>query len=345
MLFRIAGSAKAGDTALVPVALSTLKDADWTEKALEDVLARRIQDVLREDQLMVISQERAWKEEADILALDQEGVLFIFELKRVLADDSNLLQVIRYGQIFGQYGYDDLQTVFRRYRPDDRRELAEIHRQHFELEESLAKNKFNHDQRFIVVTAGVDMKTLDGIEYWKKKGLPIESITYHVYRHEDAFFLEFTSYAPDAADYSGLVSHDYIVNTNVTYLPEAYKEMLNGNKAAAYRERKSAVDGIQKGDRVFLYHTGVGIVAVGRAISSYQSCSFQGDAGEEHYIPLQMEMKVDPLAEPERCVSPSEINLALKANHRFRLTAFKVNKEMGDAIYALFKERQASFCP
>ena len=55
---------------------------------------------------MTIFTERKGKEEPDILALDKNGDLYIFELKRWGSDQENLLQVLRYGQLFaGVYCY------------------------------------------------------------------------------------------------------------------------------------------------------------------------------------------------------------------------------------------------
>jgi hypothetical protein len=46
---------------LVRVSLSDLAVANWKEKDLENVLSKKISLVFREDQLMVISQERQWQ--------------------------------------------------------------------------------------------------------------------------------------------------------------------------------------------------------------------------------------------------------------------------------------------
>jgi hypothetical protein len=340
MLFMLSKEDETERHGLKSVPLSTLADAGWSEKDLENILAERIDLVLREDHLMVISQERHWQEEADILAVDEKGTLYIFELKRWESDKSNLLQVIRYGQIFGQYSYESLQHLFRKYVGDPERDLAKDHRQHFELgEEGLPKREFNNAQQFIVVTAGIDVKTLDAITYWRQKGLPLMALTYHVYKHGENFFLEFHSYSPQPEDYIGLLSHDFIVNTNVTYMKNAYEDMLSQGKASAYYSRKSTVDKIQRGDRVFLYHTGVGVCGMGRATDNVQSCAYEADEGEEHYVPLKMEIKVDPIQQPKKCVSAWEINQALGTSHRFRLTAFSIDKEMGDKIEELFKQK------
>jgi hypothetical protein len=144
---------------------------------------------------------------------------------------------------------------------------------------------------------------------------------------------------PSSDDYIGLVSRDYVVNTNKAYIPTAYLEMLEGNKASAYGDRKTAVDSINKDDRVFLYHSGVGITAAGRATGGMQVCAYDGVPDEEHYIPLKLELKVDPVREPERCLSASEINEVLGTSHRFRQTVFKMDKEQADMVEMQFRQK------
>jgi hypothetical protein len=339
MLFWLSHKNRTGVAEIGPVLLSTLETAGWLEKDLENVLSARIPDVLRENQLMVIFQERRRQEEPDILAFDISGALHIFELKRNEGEESNLLQVIRYGQIFGQYSYADLERLFRNHIKDPAADLASRHKDYFELPEKLTADKFNQRQRFVVITAGIDLKTLDAIRYWNKHGLPLQSITYHVYQHGDMFFLDFNAYSPSLDDYIGLVSRDYVVNTNVAYMPTAYLEMLQGNKASAYYDRKTAVDSISKDDRVFLYHSGVGIAAVGGATGGVQISAYEGDPDEEHYIPLKLELKVDPVKQPEKCLSASEINEVLGTSHRFRQTVFRMVKEQADLVETQFKQK------
>jgi hypothetical protein len=341
MIYKLFKKNAGNPVALEMVSLSTLSAAGWTEKDLEDTLAKRIELVLREDQLMIVAQERKRQEEADILALDQHGVLYIFELKRWQSDTSNLLQVIRYGQIFGQYNYQSLQDLFRKYIKDATGNLVDHHQQYFELAEPLPLDQFNCDQKFIVVTAGIDIKTLEAIRYWRRKNLPITALTYHVYEDGGHFYIEFHSYSPEQDDYVGLLSHDYIVNTNVTYMKDVFKQMLTLSKAAAYYDRKNSVDSIQKGDRVFLYHTGVGIIAVGRALDKAQEIDFEGDTGEEHFVPLKFEIKADPAEERDKCVPAWEINKIAKASYRFRQTAFSISKELGDIIEKLLREKHS----
>ena len=80
--------------------VKTPADFDLKEKDIENFLRSRLDEVVSEDHLMLIGQERAMQEEADLLALDKDGKLYIFELKRWQSNQENILQVLRYGADF-----------------------------------------------------------------------------------------------------------------------------------------------------------------------------------------------------------------------------------------------------
>jgi hypothetical protein len=68
----------------------------------------------------------------------------------------------------------------------------------------LEHRRFNADQKFVLVTAGSDVQTLQAVRYWPSKGLPIEIKTYHVFKDDDRFYITFDSFAPDVEDYTRL---------------------------------------------------------------------------------------------------------------------------------------------
>lgn len=79
------------------------------EKDLENLLAENLSDLYIEDgQLMRIFQERARQEEPDLCALDKDGNLVLFELKRGEVQGDTTIQVMRYAQSWGQKSYYDL---------------------------------------------------------------------------------------------------------------------------------------------------------------------------------------------------------------------------------------------
>lgn len=314
----------------------SLASVGWTEKDLEDLISNNIQELIPENQLMILSQERQYQEEADILALDEKGNLYIFELKRWKSNKENILQVLRYGQIFGQYPYEKLQKLYRAKLKNNDANLAEDHYKYFidSLEEKLHEHDFNKDQVFVVITDGADLDTLDAIQYWKNKGLKLESSPYRVFEIGNEILFEFNKYNPKNDVILDVDTGIYIVNTNIAYSKTNYKEMLNESKAAAYGDKKTSVNKIKKGDKVFLYHTGVGIIACGKAVSNYK---VKENNDEEHFIELKFEWKIDPDKEPDKAVKSYEINSTLTTGHRFRSTCFAIDEKMEKAIASLYK--------
>lgn len=82
---------------------------------LQELLSNHIQDLISSSELMTIFNERPRQEEPDILAMDSNGDLYIFELKRWSSHQENLLQVLRYGQLYGNSNYDELNEMFKKY--------------------------------------------------------------------------------------------------------------------------------------------------------------------------------------------------------------------------------------
>ena len=111
----------------------TLADIGWKEKDLENLISNNIQDFISSNDLMTIFNERVRQEEPDILALDQNGDLYFFELKRWSGKQENLLQVLRYGQLFGKSNYDELNIMYQNYQNNKDVSLAEDHFRYFRV--------------------------------------------------------------------------------------------------------------------------------------------------------------------------------------------------------------------
>jgi len=299
MLFEIKENDKTFISQLKTIRFS---DINWSEKDLENLISSNISSFIPENQLMLLSQERPFQEEADILALDMNGTLYIFELKKWASYKENLLQVLRYGQIFGQYDYYRLESMLRKYMKDDTINLTEKHLEYFKERrtEKLEINLFNKEQRFVVITNGVDFETLNAVKYWKDKGSKIDCLPYRIYQSESKIYFEFSTFNPENEIIVNEDSEFYIVNTNITWSNENYKEMLSENKASAYGNRRYGIKRIKKNDEVFLYHNGVGVVAYGKAIDNPVETP-----DEEIYIKVNFKWKVDPDSEPKAAVSAS----------------------------------------
>ncbi|USD39588.1 hypothetical protein [Ferrimonas sp. SCSIO 43195] len=314
----------------------SLSSSNLKEKDLENIIAKRIDDLVRTDQLMILMQERQRQEEPDIIAIDQEGTIHIFELKRWEGRSENILQVLRYGQKFGRYDYEKLNWFYQSYRRGKHGEISlqEAHKDFFDLEDSLNKDKFNAKQRFVVVTHGLDYDTWDAIAYWKAKGIDIIAQVYRTFKIKDDAYIDFDPFGPIPDAPKQQESGLYVVNTNKTYMPNVYTEMVKEKKGSAYYEKKYSIQNISAGSPVCLYHVGTGVIGIGKSKTDYVKKDINGDSGEEYYIPIDFEYLVD-IEQPDwqrKAVRASEINNHFNSSHRFRQTVFQLPYEFSEFI-------------
>lgn len=308
----------------------TLKEIGWKEKDLQDLISKHIQDFIYSNDLMTIFNERPRQEEPDILALDKTGDLYILELKRWSARQENLLQVLRYGQLYGNSNYDELNELYQKYSStnvdlSDAEELIDAHQRYFELEDShLKKEEFNQHQYFLVVTNGLDQETVEAISYWKNNGLNIDAIIYWVFEINREYYIEFNMYSP-IEGYLEYESNNYILNTNSKKNHEEIKhdkEMLNESKAAAYYPGwREKIEKLQKGDTVFLYTSGTGIVAYGIADGILRKQEYDGKNDYEYY------MKLNDFKILHRPMTASKMKEVTNQGFSFRTTMFSISDE------------------
>ena len=93
-----------------------LKQFGLDERGFQAVLYKSLDRLVGEDELLLMMQSRSWQEEPDLMALDREGRLYIFEIKVWESHHENLLQVLRYGQLNGGLDYDGLNKIWMRDR-------------------------------------------------------------------------------------------------------------------------------------------------------------------------------------------------------------------------------------
>ena len=325
---------KTNKTQLETIKQTTLLGVGWSELDLETLLTTHLPRVIPENQLMVFFRERRGNAEADIYALDRNGILHLFELKAVGSNPDNIMQIFRYGQAAGQYDYDRMEKLYRYYSKDQSLILKDQHQKYFDLKETMDIKDFNAKQKFILVTNGNDIDTLKAIRYWQDMKIDIEIIIYRVYAIENKTVLEFNPYNPEREPIVELSEGYYVVNTNLTYSKVNYREMLNKPKAAAYYDRKYGITNLKKGIIVYLYHVGLGVIAKGKVKGPYQKAPYDLDIDEEYYVDLDLEWKYDPdiATERDKSIKAWEINNAMGASYRFRQTVFAIPEDMAKVI-------------
>ena len=315
---------------------------DLKERDIENFLKSRLAEIVSEDHLMLIGQERARQEEADLLALDKKGYLHIFELKRWESNSENILQVMRYGQIFGRYAYHELERLARRQQKLEG-SLKEKHKEYFELREALHESQFNQNQVFVLVTNGVDADTISAADFWSKKGVNIKCSPYRIYDVNNTPYIQFDTYSPDGDVIPERNTQYFVVNTNLTYMQNAWRDMLGDfktGKASAYYDRKNSIRYISQGSFVYLYHTQTGVIAKGVATAPYQQINYDGDEDAEFYVPIDFEWTLQQDEWDTKAVTAREINETLNTSHRFRQTVFSITKCMAEAIDFILTEKQ-----
>ena len=306
----------------------TLENIGWMEKDLENLFANNIQDFVSSDDLMVIFTERSRQEEPDVLAIDKNGDLYFFELKRWHSKEENLLQVLRYGQLFGKSTYDELNDLYKKYTKNDDSNLAEDHALYFQYDKGkiLAEDKFNTKQHFLIVTNGLDQKTAESISFWKNNGLNIDAIIYWVFKISDQCYIEFNTYSY-LKDSTKFENNCYVVNTNKKNNPNNTLEMITEQKVAAYYPGwREKIKKLQKGDTVFLYESGVGIIAYGNASGKLEKRPCDG------YDDYEYNMHLDEFVELSKPVSASTMKEITGCGFNFRQTMFSISNEAEEKI-------------
>lgn len=263
--------------------------AGYRESDLQRWLLHHLDSIIRTDELLPVQQATAG-EEADIMAVDSTGRLFIFELKRWEAVSENLLQVMRYAQISSQWGYDRLNSLFQTLN-HEAGSLSRFHQDSFGLEAPLPPEAWNHDQVLVVITNGLDHGTRKAVKYWHGKGLDIRPWIYRVYEIDGKPFLDINAFGREDDPYEDRNIRYHLLNTNYSNDPISHDYMLSEGRAAAFYDPwKYKIDNIEEGDWVFLYQSGQGIVAYGKCHSKEPSIKSPphgpDDQGQEHYVSL-----------------------------------------------------------
>lgn len=122
------------------------------------------------------------------------------------------------------------------------------------------------------------------------------------------------------------------LNTNKVNDPEDHEYIVkNGIAAAFYGDWKTKIKSLRKGDIVFLYESGVGIVGVGSADGKTEVLDKNGDKGEMYQQRLLGYRRVAPL-------SARELKRLTGVNMRFLQVMFTVSSAHGKLIESALRQ-------
>ena len=124
----------------------------------------------------------------------------------------------------------------------------------------------------------------------------------------------------------------YLLNTNKAHNIEAHRQMVrDGHAAAFYSPWKNNIERIGKGDIVFLYENGVGIVGCGIAPGTLLKRDYEGNSEECYYQVLENYVRL------ESPIPASEIKKIVKRNIPFLRTMFPIID--GESLYSATQNR------
>lgn len=295
-------------------------DLKGKEKDLENLIADNINSLYVESkQLMTIFQERARQSEPDLLAIDKDGNLFVFELKRQDVPKDTTIQVMGYTQEFGQKNYSELNKLYKTYcskKGYKTNELSTAHCDAFQLDTPLSEECFNRKQKMIIIGSSSDINLMNAVDYWKSNGLDIDFIPYRLYKINGQWYFDFFAkpydYHLNIQDKKGI-----IFDTNRSYMSDAIWDMFKNNKVSAYGSVAGYVNRLNKGDYVFYYHIGYGIIGAGVVTDNK---TIAAESGEEMYKRVKF---LTPKPETEsdiKYISPKELKALLNKNFYFAST-------------------------
>jgi len=239
------------------------------EKDLEILIAGNLLGTLFEEApLLPICQERPLQPEADIYALNAEGDLIVFELKRGAAGEDAVLQALRYAQAAGAWTFKELDRRFHMYASAEEpleQSLAVAHKDAFNLDEELSPAEFNRRQKIVVIGSAADESLIAAVDYWRRQGLLIDFLPYRIYRIDGQHFFEFFS-LPYDRHLNPATAKGVLFDTNRTYDEDAIWEMMEKHRVSAYGDNKHLVERLNPKDWVFFSHRFAGLVAAGEVI-------------------------------------------------------------------------------
>ncbi|MBP9021238.1 MAG: hypothetical protein KBG01_06905 [Syntrophobacterales bacterium] len=307
---------------------SRLQAMGLDERGLQDILFKTLDRLFPDDELILLMQSRRWQEEPDLMAVDKHGHLYIFEMKAWESHPSNLLQVLRYAQLYGPSKYADLDNWYKKA-TNSSQSLKVAHAAKFGTD--LAEQAFNKKQIFVVITNGLDFKTREAIQYWRSCSLDVRPWVYRVYEgHPNEILLEMSAFRVEDNPYEDIAEGYYILNTNISNDQTDHDDILKNHKAAAYFDPwKYKIERLAKGDIVYLYQSRVGIVAFGKADGKLVKASYQGNPAhpdEEYYMKLLDFQNVKPP------MTAADIKRITGVDYVFMQTMFGLDATAGKAI-------------
>jgi len=159
---------------------------EYQESVLEDWLENNPHSIIEDGNLLIIGRQVTTNLNSfiDLLAIDKQGNIAVIELKRDRTPRDTLAQALEYASFAQRLDYEQLEDIFRTYIDDESANLAQYHRDYFELAADEAA-VFNKDQRIVIVGQKVTPGIRQTATFLRQKGVLVTCVEFTLFERED----------------------------------------------------------------------------------------------------------------------------------------------------------------
>ena len=153
--------------------------AEHEEAMLEDWLEANPDGIVEDGKLLIIGRQVPTNLGSfiDLIGIDREGTLVVIELKRNRTPRDTLAQALEYASFAERLDTGQIEEILRSYLKDDSVNIAEYHREYFDLatDEAVA---FNKDQRIVIVGQRVTPEIRQTASFLRSKGIRVTCVEF-----------------------------------------------------------------------------------------------------------------------------------------------------------------------
>ncbi len=166
--------------------IETEFQSEYQESILEDWLENNPHGIVKDGNLLIIGRQVTTNVGSfvDLLAIDKPGDIAVIELKRDRTPRDTLAQALEYASFAERLDYEQLEDIFHTYIDDESANLAQYHRDYFELAADEAA-VFNKDQRIVIVGQKVTPEIRQASAFLRQKGVRVTCVEFTLFETED----------------------------------------------------------------------------------------------------------------------------------------------------------------
>ena len=200
-------------------------DAEHDESELENWLEENPEGILENNSgILIIGRQvrTSLGGFIDLLGVDRKGDMVVIELKRDKTPRETIAQALEYASFIDRLDYIELEEISRSYMKDETLNLAEFHRDRYELESDDAV-AFNKDQHIVLVGQRITAGIRQTEEFLGSKGVRVTCVEFTYFQ---------TSNGKDR-----LMSRETVVESDgvkTTPSSSISKPVINANKLLSF---------------------------------------------------------------------------------------------------------------